>query len=327
MADIIRLSNIEIPYYKDQIIDIWNRNLKDSFPIQPELFERNVINSPYIDQRSSFIAVSSQHVVGMIIVKKELSPPSSVSASGLESSPLPKVWINSMLVDSSYRSKGIGGQLLATFEAELEKGVQILIGTDPHHLFPGIPAKDEITMNFFIKRGYTVTGRAYDLRTTITRTTTKYPLPEPYTVRRLVDGEEKQLLELIQNNFSTRWYMDTKQGIQSEKPLSSIIGLFEQEKIIGFAHIYTFRDEYVGPSVYWKELLKPQYGGLGPIGVAKSHQGRGLGISFFEAILDRISKEGVRDMVIDWTISLDFYGKFGFKPWKEYTHCQKQISR
>jgi hypothetical protein len=30
-------------------------------------------------------------------------------------------------------------------------------------------------------------------------------------------------------------------------------------------------------------------------------------------------------MVIDWTVLLDFYGRLGFVPWKQYRHGERTL--
>jgi GNAT superfamily N-acetyltransferase len=69
---------------------------------------------------------------------------------------------------------------------------------------------------------------------------------------------------------------------------------------------------------FWEDLLEPSSGGLGPIGIVERLRGRGLGRAFLAASLDMLHARGVRDCVIDWTTLLDFYGAFGFRPWKTY---------
>jgi predicted N-acetyltransferase YhbS len=64
-------------------------------------------------------------------------------------------------------------------------------------------------------------------------------------------------------------------------------------------------------------LPKP-WGQLGPIGVSKDVRGKGYGGALLDAGLGYLRDQGVRGCVIDWTDLVDFYGKFGFKPYREY---------
>jgi predicted N-acetyltransferase YhbS len=86
-----------------------------------------------------------------------------------------------------------------------------------------------------------------------------------------------------------------------------------------------WRSSWLGPNVYWHRLLGEHYGGLGPIGVSASHRGRGLGLALLCHSVAHLRDLGVRRMCIDWTNLLDFYGKIGFAPWKEYVHVGKTL--
>jgi len=69
-------------------------------------------------------------------------------------------------------------------------------------------------------------------------------------------------------------------------------------------------------------LPKP-WGQLGPIGVSKDARGKGYGGALLDAGLRYLRDQGVRGCVIDWTDLVDFYGKFGFKPYREYAILAK----
>jgi len=43
------------------------------------------------------------------------------------------------------------------------------------------------------------------------------------------------------------------------------------------------------------------------------------------ASLMQLKLHGVRGCMIDWTGLIDFYGKFGFKPYRQYQILEKEI--
>src|SRR5690606_18984202 len=65
-------------------------------------------------------------------------------------------WIQAILVDSQYRNKGIGSELLKHAEAIIkQRGLKtIFLGRDMYHYLPGIPQEDQHTISWFEKRGY-----------------------------------------------------------------------------------------------------------------------------------------------------------------------------
>ena len=106
-----------------------------------------------------------------------------------------------------------------------------------------------------------------------------------------------------------------------------IVVLKQGDNIIGFAHIYDNKSKFIGPPIYWKNILGDNYGGLGPIGVDKDYRECGLGLLTLYRSLEILKSRSVKKMVIDWTDKdiIHFYGKFNFMPWKKYTKATKII--
>jgi predicted N-acetyltransferase YhbS len=67
------------------------------------------------------------------------------------------------------------------------------------------------------------------------------------------------------------------------------------------------------------------WGQLGPIGVSKDVRGKGYGGCLLDASLLHLHMRGIRGCVIDWTDLVNFYGKFGFKPYREYAMLGKEL--
>ena len=150
-------------------------------------------------------------------------------------------------------------------------------------------------------------------------------MDDGYSVRRLKEGEQEELLSLFERDFSERWQYDLKEGLKKDRKIDGTIGLFKGNTLIGFANVNTFHDGYVAPNVFWKELLHKNYSGLGPIGVAEEYRGKGLGAALLEKAVLQLQKEGVKEIGVDWTVFVDYYGKVGCKPWKEYLHAAKSL--
>jgi predicted N-acetyltransferase YhbS len=71
--------------------------------------------------------------------------------------------------------------------------------------------------------------------------------------------------------------------------------------------------------------LPRPWGQLGPIGVSQDTRGKGYGGALLDAGLRYLRDQGVRGCVIDWTDLVDFYGKFGFKPYRKYQMLIKTL--
>ncbi|MEZ4581604.1 MAG: hypothetical protein R3A10_08195 [Caldilineaceae bacterium] len=56
-----------------------------------------------------------------------------------------------------------------------------------------------------------------------------------------------------------------------------------------------------------------------------SKRGQGLETAVLDAGLRRLHNNGVNGCVIDWTDLVDFYGKFGFAPYRAYQQLVKAL--
>jgi GNAT superfamily N-acetyltransferase len=87
------------------------------------------------------------------------------------------------------------------------------------------------------------------------------------------------------------------------------------------------QSRWIGPSIAWaaSDGGAPAAGGLGPMGLAPDLRGRGLGVVLLDRAMVHLASLGVREMVIDWTILLDFYGRLGFVPLRRYRHGERTL--
>ena len=62
-----------------------------------------------------------------------------------------------------------------------------------------------------------------------------------------------------------------------------------------------------------------------PSASARTRRGKGYGAALLDGGLRYLKDAGIAGCVIDWTGLLDFYGKFGFKPYREYLMLGKAL--
>jgi predicted N-acetyltransferase YhbS len=61
------------------------------------------------------------------------------------------------------------------------------------------------------------------------------------------------------------------------------------------------------------------------MGLSPALRGRGLGLTLLDRSVQHLARLGVEEMIIDWTVLLDFYGQVGFVPWKRYQHGERTL--
>jgi GNAT superfamily N-acetyltransferase len=300
----------------EKVVDLWNRSFGNSFPLDLQLWNQNVDQCPKSFPDATVVAVSDGHIVGAIVGKN----PNHVSA---------------IFVAPEFRRRGIATELLeraeVAFTGELETSLRV--GQDDRHFFPGVPEDCLEARAFFEARGYKRSdGFACDLKRSLYNW-------KPMQVREDVSAKMAELnitlqpctadlvpslLIHIEDNFSARWLRDTRHRLEIESdPHETIVAIENDSDVVGFCHTYSVRSHYIGPSIYWRELLGEQFGGLGPIGVSKARRKIGLGLVLLSESISAVANTGATTMVIDWTNLIDFYARAGFSTWKKYISFSK----
>ena len=72
---------------------------------------------------------------------------------------------------------------------------------------------------------------------------------------------------------------------------------------------------FIAQNVYWAPLFEEELGGIGPLGIAPEERGKGYGLAIVQAGMYFLSQRGIKNIVIDWTNLVDFYGKLGISLW------------
>ncbi|URZ09730.1 GNAT family N-acetyltransferase [Clostridium felsineum] len=306
----------------EEIVELWNRNLGVAYPMELKLFKQNYYSDP---QKKKIIgALDDEKLVGFVIYKQWTHKSGELEANTEIG------YINSIIVDINYRNHGIGTKLMDMAEKKLiENGVKLIrLGSDTYHFFPGVPLECLTSENFFSSRNFEINESFYDLIGDISKLDLKRPLLKGNFQVGIMNHEDKEeLFNFLKRSFSGRWYEEFMEFFNIGMEERDIVIVKNSDEVIGFAHIYDNKSNFIGPSIYWSSLLSENYGGLGPIGIDKAYRNRGLGMFLLYKSLEILKKRKVEKMVIDWTERdiINFYGKFNFMPWKEYKKAFKEV--
>lgn len=287
------------------------------------LWRQNVDDDPHYDPSGIFIAEG-----GFASARVCRIP---LGADGLKEG---QGWIGALAVHPDHQRKGVGSRLLGVAEKWLrEKGVtRISLGGEPGHFFPGIPRERADAQAFFAAHGFTASGDlAHDLRGDIRgyqrlrRAERAIAQNRSFHLQRCGGLQLPALITFLEQNFPGRWLYETQLRLQRERSPQDIMLLTIGSRVVGFAHTYHKGSAHLGPSTYWRKLLGPQYGGLGPMGLSKDVRGLGLGLALLSFSVETLQAAGVQKMAVDWTTLTDFYGAAGFESWKQYRAWGKSL--
>ncbi len=331
MTEIVPYQMTEIVPYQQkmlpQVVAVWNAALGGGFPLRETVFVQNATGSAHFDPDGLSVAVApAQRVVGMSLAKVAREP---IAADGWLSD---RGWISLIAVHPSFQGRGVGRALLCRAEAflRMRSRHRSILGGDPGHFLPGVP-HDAGALGFFAAAGYEFEGEAYDLR----RSVAGYATPAAVTravhahpdleIRPLRAGEEGQLLAFLDETFPGRWRYTVGRYLQAGGAIADVMGVVRGRAVLGFAHLFHPASRLIGPSMMWASNGADLIGGLGPMGLAPTLRGRGLGLALLDRSIQRLRALGVREIIVDWTGLTGFYGRLGFSTWKRYRHGEKVL--
>jgi GNAT superfamily N-acetyltransferase len=136
-------------------------------------------------------------------------------------------------------------------------------------------------------------------------------------VRPASESDAPALLDFLTQEFPGRWRYEFEEFMRNGERISDYVLLRSGQGIEGFC-LLTFEDSVRPLNRFFPWSLPRPWCQLGTIGVASARRGQGLGAVLMDGGLCRLRDSGARGCVIDWTTIVDFYGKFGFTPYREY---------
>jgi GNAT superfamily N-acetyltransferase len=294
---------------------IWNAACGPDLAIGERAIRYNMLPTTGVVQ-SGCAAVEGDRPAGFVLASVFLGDDPAVSPPELG-------WVDAIAVLPDYQNCGIGGGLLAWAERWLAGHgcTRFRLGGSLRPFAPGLPSGMG-SERFFRGRGYDnrpTNGIDWDLVSDLRG----YTMPPgvraglPVHVRPAQPGDEEALLTFLRREFPGRWRFEAQEFLSGGGHISDFALLLTANGVDGFCQL-TFEDSLRPLDRYFMHRLPRPWGQLGPIGVSKGCRGMGYGAALLDAGLRRLRDDGVAGCVIDWTTLLEFYGKFGFRPYRRY---------
>lgn len=316
-----------LSYDVRDLTTLWNEALGDRYPMREALLGRHLWGDLNFLPEASFAAVVDGQLAGMVAAKinREFTG-APVTRAG---------YINSLIVHPRYQRRGIGTGLLRTATRALRayKPERIHLGRDTFHLFPAVPQDCPDALAFFTKMGAHFSGK---VETDLMRELHDFTLPsdvvgtlerEPVEIRPCKTDEVSLLADHLRRTFPGRWQYEFSKFLYDGGDPADYMIVREQDRVIGFCHMYTPESVWIGPSTYWAPLYpQDRFGGYGPLGVDQETRGRGLGLAVVACAIAELKRRGVTRCGVDWTGLVDFYGRLGFVPWKRYNTAELNLT-
>lgn len=302
----------------DAIVALWNEGAPPALQISRRLVNFNLRPVPG-GRQAGWLALVADQIVGVVSASRLVDQPRVASPT--------HGWIDLLAVAPAYQRQGIGRRLLGMAEGWLQHQgcTTAQLGASLNPFAPGLPTS-LATLPFFTQQGYQPVGQVWDVAANLAT----YQPPDlvrevPGAVRPAQPGDAAALDEFLRREFGGRWHFEYVTAQQDEAyRLSDYMVLWTERGIDGFCQV-SFADSRRPIERFYPYDLPRPWGQLGPIGVSADRRGQGFGAALLDAGLRRLHNNGVNGCVIDWTTLLDYYGKFGFQPYRTYEQVKKQF--
>lgn len=296
---------------------LWSEFYPEACRVDAEILRQNTIESPVFDWGASAIEVMDDETLGFVAIKRSANP-TLWPGKGQDTFHLSAI---------CYREPEIGIDLLSEAKRVIRErgGYRLAFGTDSGHFWPGLPLDCAKTGSFLMVEGFEPGGGHFDLeRDLATYERVVEPTAE-VTFRELQETDVATLGKFLSAEFPGRWRYDTLSKVKEEGAAQTCFGAFEGGRLLGFALIQDWRHRRPIGGGVWRVALGERWGSLGPIGVAKSERGRGLGHALLGEALMNLKGRGVERCIIDWTTLDQFYGRHGFEITRRYQYAELKL--
>jgi GNAT superfamily N-acetyltransferase len=297
-----------------ELTRVWNNFYPAKFRIDEAMFRQNTVESPVFDWGASSVYRLGEAVLGFAAIKRASSP-TLFKGDDPDKSHLSAI---------AFTEAEVGVDLLAYAKGVIrDRGSDKLVfGQDVSHFFPGCPVECTSLRDFLTVEGFEEKGEVLDVENDLATYEGKpgclERLTGDVTVRPVAMAEKHVLEQFLSKEFPGRWTYDVMKKVEIEGRTDNVYALFVGDDMEGFAFTQDWTHKKPINGCVWHLDLGDRWGGLGPIGMAASMRGKGLGDSLLAGALMGLKKKGVRRMIIDWTGLVRYYGGHGFTVNRRY---------
>ncbi len=309
-----------------QIVDIWNAACGDDLAVSPRLVTYNLQPSQGLRQ-AAVMAYAGETPVGFVAV--------SILPTDPEVAPPTQGWIDAVAVLPAAQRQGIGSALLTWGEGWLvgQGARTCVVGTGLRLFVPGVP-ETLGTAPFFRRHGYGGASRSqieppevqvWDVAANLATYAPPANLREvDALIRPAQPNDRAAILAFLQREFPGRWRYEFEEMLRQGGRIADYMVLWTTAGVAGCC-VVSFEDSLRPIERFFPYRLPRPWGQIGSIGVSAHSRGQGLGSALLDAGLRRLHNNGVNGCVIDWIVLLDFYGNFGFSPYRDYLILSKNL--
>ena len=317
--------NVEIREYgrggdAAAVLDLWDAALGSTYPVSERVFAQRAGGFPGWEPGDALLASVGRQIIGFGMVE--------IVRSSLETT---GGCIAALFVAPAAQRQGVGTRLLAALEERLRQGgcKRAGVGAGPNRFWTGVPEDLPAAKAFFLKHGYTVTGRTPDMILPLADCVLlpRYQAALDAAGCRVVSATLDDAGPLL--TFETREFKGWCPNLiklMSAGDVDNILLVKRGDEIIGSITAFTPGSCWRGANLVWERLHGERIGGYGAVGIAKDWRGKGLGAAMNLAAALHVRNHGAACCYIDWVGPVDFYGKLGARVCRWFDMMSKDLA-
>lgn len=298
------------------VSELWNGALGAIMPISAAFVRYNFMPSKGVTRRLFVLQIDGALAGAALATTLQGEPLVTAHGEG---------WIDALVVSPAWQRRGLGRRLLSAAEGWLaEQGCRaVQIGGGLRPFAPGAPEASGAAP-FFTRCGYTSFGPTWDMAANLASYTPPALTSASCSAAPATPRQVDDLLNFLRREFPGRWRYEAEMFLADGGRISDFMLLWSERGVDGCC-LLTFPDSVRPLERFYPYQLPKPWGQLGSIGVSADRRGVGFGAALLDAGLRRLHNNGVNGCVIDWTTLTDFYGKFGFTPYRTYVMLGRSL--
>jgi len=195
------------------------------------------------------------------------------------------------------------------------------------YFWPGIPTNLPKLIRFFEDNDWEFTEDSFDL----VRNLDNYQTPE-FVFQRL-SGINVQTANIKSVDkvleFEKKYFSEWLSAYKRKAELNDLSDIFYAEDknkdIVGTIFVFSADSRSAKEHQIWKQLLGDDMGGICCLGVRKDMRQKGVGLALAAYSTEMLRDRKVNNVYVGYTWLVDWYGKLGYKVWRQYKMSWKKI--
>ena len=280
----------------ESVFKLWQENFGEHWPLELAIFNQIISSGDH------FVETDNQKITGFI----------ATQTTGEKASILTIIGENKELLNFA----------IQYLKSKQVKQIQLGDGGNSY-FWPGIPTNLPRLMNFFEANNWQFTEDSYDLVGDVH----DYQTPVNLGQAKIEIATQKNIKNILE--FENKNFPEWHSAYKHKADLGDFDDMFyaedDDKKIAGTVFIFSADSYSAKEHQIWKQLLGEDMGGICCLGVREDMRKKGIGLAIAAYASEKLKVRKAGNVFVGYTWLVDWYGKLGYKIWRQYKMSWKQL--